>query len=451
MLLEEIKITKGLCPIKINNKSLTLYIGKSKPSYIYRIHNLVQSSVFKDNVDSIERVIKAGQEYDFKTLKQLHKELNDKGLLLSSMLVMRTKTHQNVQIRIGGVPIYSFTPKERNSEENKQLLETLRSIGYTQCKQTKADSIVYKPQFLLSVRTPEYITELDNTFYVLGSGYNVKKYISETIKTICNDKFNHYTKKELRGLHTFSDTILTVSTQEDLRTAYTDLLQNCVEKSNQIHKNFGELLVALYLCIYNPNVEILVPSSGTYPLADIVYKDKNNNYINIAVKDKYLGAPSSMIPVISSTIHFKKNTPKFIRLYKDLITYINTSNYRYSKMPEYLKMYMKEMLNFEKGISTYVKEEIGTYRRNLTAQTRNLDSTSYGIFCLCKDKHFFKWFFNDYIVPNLDISKTESMLQIYKTTPNGDITHHQLKVDELRPVSPKKPGEFCTIKITKRS
>jgi hypothetical protein len=222
-----------------------------------------------------------------------------------------------------------------------------------------------------------------------------------------------------------------------LERMYQSLLNSSL-RSNEIHKNFGELYAALKYSLIHPKDKILLPISGETSFFDFISIEsrRNDKYIiikKIPIKIAPRGAATSITSLLGC-LYFNELHPMF-PLVKSIINNCPRSN----KVIHQLKNNLvgKEL---RRSISKFYKTI------KFTCNEENLYDYIKPIF---KDITIARKFWQ-FILPVVDIEKTKSKIEIGMVDITGEVNFRKFNPLTVTITIPKRPNENVTAILTNK-
>jgi len=437
---------RGKIIFRQNGIDLNIDTGKYKTNYASRIFSFCHNKIILENTKKFFILFSKLNSTQYSEINCLLSELNAKGanINLTDPIRISSKS-KKCQIRIGCLPVFMV------NDENSDLKY---KCNFEKPK-IKSDSIHFKPQFLLQYNEKlkfeiiDYDKNLNfSDFKYIYCGHSkdgsIFSIISEGIlKTITNNKEN-FTNDEFLALKEFCcnlEEIKKMVIQKEkhnfLKLSYQNLL-NCSLRSNEIHKNFGELYAAINYSLCFNNREILLPFSGSMYFFDFVSieKKKNKRYVfvkKIPIKAKPNGATSSFTALLSC-LYFNENHILFNDI-KMIIENCPRSHLIISKLKNTKRFdeLTLAILNFYRTI-------------DFECNSNNLYELIKPIF---KDLEIARKFWK-YILPAIDIEKTKEKIEIGLVDIDGSVNFIQFNPLTVSICRPKKPKENVTALLTNK-
>jgi hypothetical protein len=441
---EILRKSKGQIIFKHNNLNLPIDTGKYKNGYAQRIFSFCRNEIILKYSKKIIILLEKLSSTQYSEINSLLSELNAGGVNINLTNPIRISPKiKKCQIRIGSLPVFIL-------EDDSKLKDNCEFSSQI-CKN---DSRNFKPQFLLQYQEKidlnEKFSKNDfnflNSKYILCGKYNddtIFDIISSGILTTIKQNKDIFDNNELLGLKRFcynlkeiKKMVILSDKHKVLEQSYQNLM-NCSLRSNEIHKNFGELYAAIKYSLYHPNSEIYLPITGQTSFFDFISieQKRNDKYVivkKIPIKIKPRGAATSFTALLNC-LYFNEKHP----LYKQIKTIIDNcpkNNSIIHKLKTIDKFDELEMAisNFYKSIDYNQDGRIYEYMKPIF-----------------KDIKIARKFW-EYILPVIDIEKTKSKIEIGMVDTNGKVDFIEFNPKKVSICSPKRRYENVTALLTNK-
>ena len=464
---------KGKMTLNVGGKMVHINAGKGDKKFRQRIKNLMKNDTFLQNADTFTSLTDSFDNGNMEEAQGIIKSLQDMGVQVNLVQIRTGAGKKSNQIRIGTTPFYTFEGKPDEDDALKNEAESLMQLGVTKQKAGTSDSPHYKPDTFFPNDDANFTFDKDDdvredlknsTFHNIGKGDEVLSNVASRIDNIVKNNSKNYSSDELKGLQEFSDVLKNPnSSVEDLEAAYQKLLGSSINRSNEIHKNFGEIYAGIILAKENPNSSVLLPAAGNATLSDVVLVHPQDGEVRhiveeVAVKAKGKGVPSSLVSVNSGLVWNRDgNEPSEIE--KQIQTvFLNATGKGFRELktnPEgELAQTVSEvvtsiLLNDEvRGVITdradYIERLIGRPVNDIPG-----DLAPHELMAIAtRDQKVFSQIFMSMIVPNVDAEATGKKLSVTEVAENGEVASHPVIIDDLKVSGPKRFGEVATIFLT---
>jgi len=425
--------------------SVDLKSGKDKKKFQLRLDLLSMSHRWPEVEELLINLHQVGSIIDIDIINKLEAITNRSvGYIVKSVGYSPSKPKYTLQLRLGSIPIKVFGPASKTSDFI-DLITTLVGYGIGQPIVTKTDTPAWKPQTILQYMESSVLPEYESVpsyytekYYNIGTGIKTVHTIQQQLKKVAELNTHLYTDDEQKQILQFSESV--ILTHYDLRREYGNLLSH-TNRPNEIHKNFGELYVAMFLSFSYRCYSVHVPSSGTSPVHDILLVS-TQDVIEISVKDYESGANCSA-PMYLKNIKYCDTLPQTA---KDFIYLINLCS-QHLRHIEYdndssLHTMCMGVLNSVypwKKLAPYFDDMGYVYDKN-----PKKIKTSVLMKLLTKNVSVGRQMFNSQIVPHIDL---DQYLLNVKVNTAGHVFLCEYNPDKLTYTGPKKPGENCTISL----
>lgn len=436
---------RGKIIFKQNGYELNIDTGKYKPNYALRIFSFCHNKIILDNTEKFYIFLNKLTTTHYSEINYLISELNARGANINLTDPIRISNKiKRCQIRIGSLPV--FIIGDDNSDLKNQC--NFEKAIY------KSDSKHFKPQFLLQYNKR---LKLDIINYDKNLNFSNDEYIycgsskdRSIFSIISNGIFNTitinktcFTENEFLALKEFCCTLNEIKNmvmQKEkhnlLELSYQNLLNNSL-RSNEIHKNFGELYAAIKYSLYFKNREILLPISGNARFFDFISIEakKNKRCVivkQIPIKAKPKGAASSFTSLLSC-LYFKEDHLLFndIKLIVENCPKNNKIIHKL-KNTESFEELSTAISNFYQTIDFQCSGNLNEFIKPIF---KNLDIA----------KKFWK-----YILPAIDVEKTKNNIEIGLVDVTGSVEFIQFNPLTVSICSPKNPTENVTALLTNK-
>ena len=460
---------KGKMKLNVGGTNVNINAGKGDKKFRQRIKNLLNNPTFIDNAPAFANLAGALDDGDMDSAKQLISTLQEKGVQINLAQIRTGPGIKSNQIRIGTTPFYTFNGYPDTDKELENQLEKLGELGATKQKAGTSDSPDYKPDTFFPNSdanfkfedTDDVRQDLKNsTFHDLGKGDQVSKQVATKVQTIIKDNHERYSSDELKGLQEYSDVLNNPdATKEQLQSQYQKLLGSSINRSNQIHKNFGEIHAAIMLSKDYPNSSVLLPAAGNATLSDTVLMhpqgDQTHIVEEVAVKAKGKGVPSSLVSVNSGLV-WNEDSKDVEDMTRTL--YLNATGKGFKQLKDNPESDQSQQVA-ETCVSVLSNENIkqiiqdrGPYIERLIGRAVEDipgDLEPHELMMLCtREQKVFSEIFMSMVVPNVNAEATGKKLSVTEVAENGEVTSHPVIINDLKVSGPKRFGEVATIFLT---
>lgn len=449
---ERLRKNRGKIIFKHNDSDLQIDLGKYKSNYSARVFSFINNELILNNTKKFIILLEKLKENNYSEINNLLSELNTKGARINITNPIRINPKiKKCQVRVGSLPIFIV------DDDNSKLKE-LCNFESQICKN---DSKNFKPQYLLKGIEPielsdqfKNISEKDlnflNSKYILCGKYEDDSILntvsSEILNTIKQDKDN-FDNNELLGLTRFCYTLMAIKrsvSQSDvhlvLESSYQQLLSSSL-RSNEIHKNFGELYAAIKYSLYHPNREILLPVSDRASFFDFISVENKNddNYViikKVPIKIKPKGAATSFTALLDCLYFNKQHS-----LYKDIELMVRNSPKNNRIIHQLKNNTISDINKFQKAVNSFYNSI--DYK---VLNDQNLWELIKPIF---KNLEVSRKFWQ-YILPAIDIEKTKNKIEIGMVDTSGMVDFTRFNPMTVSISMPKRPRENVTAIITNK-
>ena len=460
---------KGKMKLNVNGTNININAGKGDKKFRQRIKNLLQNPTFVDNVEMFAELSGTLDEGDMDKSKQIITQLQQKGVQVNLAQIRTGKGIKSNQIRIGTTPFYTFDGYPDTDPQLEQQLQGLEQLGATKQKAGTSDSPDYKPDTFFPNDNANFKFEDDadvrpdlknSTFHNIGKGNEVSKNVADRIKNIAEKNHERYSSDELKGLQEYADVLNNPnSTKEELQAQYQKLLGSSINRSNQIHKNFGEIHAAIMLSKDYPNSSVLLPAAGNATLSDTVLMhpqgDQTHIVEEVAVKAKGKGVPSSLVSVNSGLV-WNEDAKEIEDVTRNI--YLNATGKGFKQLKDNPESEESAKIAetcvsvlSNDNVQQVIKERAPYLERLIGRPVNDIpgDLKPHELMMLTtRDQKVFSEIFMTMVAPNVNAEATGKKLSVTEVAENGEVTSHPVIINDLKVAGPKRFGEVATIFLT---